>query len=88
LYREVRDLARDFHQKYVQIQPWVLVACSLWAILHDRTAQWATDEANWRAAGRLRPFEAALALRHQPPGLRGRRRLLLAPARGALPRLL
>jgi hypothetical protein len=56
LYRLVREVARDFSQKYVQIQPWVLVACALWAILHDRTAQWATDEANWRTAGRLRPF--------------------------------
>jgi hypothetical protein len=47
LYRLVRQVGRDFSQKYVQIQPWVLVACSLWAILHDRPAQWACEEANW-----------------------------------------
>ena len=42
--------------KYVQIQPWVLVAVSLWAILHDRPAEWACEEANWATAGRLRPW--------------------------------
>ena len=47
LYRCVREVGRDFSQKYVQIQPWVLVAVSLWAILHDRPAEWAADEANW-----------------------------------------
>src|SRR4051812_35856367 len=56
LYREVRRVARGFHQKYVQIQPWVLVAVSLWAILHDRPAEWACEEANWATAGRLRPW--------------------------------
>lgn len=56
LYRLVREVGRDFTQKYVQIQPWVLVACSLWAILHDRTAQWACDEANWAGAS-LRPWK-------------------------------
>src|SRR5262245_61866782 len=50
LYRLVRQLGRDFHQKHVQIQPWILVACSLWAILHDRTAQWACDQGNWQGA--------------------------------------
>src|SRR3954447_9473368 len=57
LYRLLREVGRDFSQKYVQIQPWVLVACSLWAILHDRTAQWACDEASWQSAGRLRPWK-------------------------------
>jgi hypothetical protein len=56
LYRMVREVGRDFTQKYVQIQPWVLVACSLWAILHDRTAQWACDEANWGTTS-LRPWK-------------------------------
>jgi hypothetical protein len=55
LYREVRACAKDFSQKYVQTQPWVLVACCLWAILHDRPAQWACQPANW-AATRLRPW--------------------------------
>src|SRR4051795_9168953 len=56
LYRLVRQVGRDFSQKYVQIQPWVLVACSLWAALHDRTAEWACDEANW-ATTSLRPWK-------------------------------
>src|SRR5262245_29378803 len=56
LYRLVREVGRDFSQKYVQIQPWVLVAVSLWAILHDRTAQWACDQANWATADCLRPW--------------------------------
>jgi hypothetical protein len=55
LYRLVRRVARDFHQKYVQIQPWVIVAVSLWAILHDRPAEWACDEGNWGGT-RLRPW--------------------------------
>src|SRR5215203_1541837 len=55
LYRLVREVGRDFSQKYVQIQPWVLVAVSLWAILHDRPAQWATDAGNWGTT-RLRPW--------------------------------
>jgi Transposase DDE domain len=55
LYRELRACANDFSQKYVQMQPWVLVACSLWAILHDRPAQWACDSENWGTT-RLRPW--------------------------------
>jgi Transposase DDE domain len=55
LYREVRKVGRDFSQKYAQIQPWVLVACSLWAILHDRPASWACDERNWGTTT-LRPW--------------------------------
>ena len=55
LYRELRDCAKDFRQKYVQIQPWVLVAVHLWAILHDRTIEWASDPANWGGT-RLRPW--------------------------------
>jgi hypothetical protein len=55
LYREVRACAKDFSQKYVQMQPWVLVACLLWAILHDRPADWACDARNWGGT-RLRPW--------------------------------
>jgi hypothetical protein len=55
LYRLVQKVGHDFSQKYVQIQPWVLVACSLWAILHDRPAEWACDERNWGNT-RLRPW--------------------------------
>src|SRR3954452_21956921 len=56
LYRLVREVGRDFSQKYVQIQPWVLVACSLWGILHDRPAQWACEQANWGKTT-LRPWK-------------------------------
>ena len=54
LYRLLRAVAKAFRQKYVQHQPWVLVAVSLWAILHDRPADWACDARNWGAT-RLRP---------------------------------
>jgi hypothetical protein len=54
LYREVREVGGDFSRKYVQIQPWVLVAVSLWAVLHDRHANWACDQRNWGNT-RLRP---------------------------------
>ncbi len=55
LYRELRAVANGFSQKYVQHQPWALVAVSLWAILHDRTVGWAADQRNWRGT-RLRPW--------------------------------
>ena len=41
LYRLLRATAKDFHQKYVQYQPWVLVAVLLWTALHDRPVSWA-----------------------------------------------
>jgi hypothetical protein len=54
LYRELRLVARGFSQKYVQIPPWVLVAVTLWAALHDRPWSWACDPRNW-AGTSLRP---------------------------------
>ena len=55
LYHELRLTAKDFSQKYVQIQPWVLVAVWLWAALHDRPASWACRPENW-AGTRRRPW--------------------------------
>lgn len=55
LYRELRACAKDISQKYVQIHPWVLIAVCLWAILHDRPAEWACDPRNWGTT-RLRPW--------------------------------
>jgi len=54
LYRTVRAVARDFHQKYVQIPGWVLVLTMLWAALHERSVTWACKRANWTTT-RLRP---------------------------------
>lgn len=53
LYRTVREVARGFSQKYVQIPGWVLLLTMLWAALHDRPVSWACDSANWHT--RLRP---------------------------------
>jgi hypothetical protein len=47
LYRLLREVAKDFHQKYVQMQPWVLVAVMLWAALHDRPVSWACQPRHW-----------------------------------------
>jgi len=47
LYRELRVCALDFHTKYVQFHPWVLIAVYLWAALHDRPICWACDRLNW-----------------------------------------
>ena len=55
LYRTVREVARGFAQKYVQIPGWVLIVTLLWAALHDRPVSWACQEANW-ATTRLRPW--------------------------------
>lgn len=54
LYRTVRDVARDFQQKYVQIPAWVLLLTMLWAALHDRPILWACDHSNWSTT-KLRP---------------------------------
>ena len=56
LYRELREAANDFSQKYVRFPAWVLVAVSLWAALHDRPVAWACDERNWGTT-RLRPWK-------------------------------
>lgn len=47
LYRLLREVAKDFRQKYVQMQPWVLVAVMLWAALHDRPVSWACQQRHW-----------------------------------------
>ena len=47
LYRLVVATAKDFHQKYVQYQPWVLVVVALWAFLHDRPLSWACQARHW-----------------------------------------
>jgi hypothetical protein len=54
LYPLLRRLGNDFSQKYVHFQPWVLVAVTLWAVLHDRPICWACDPDNW-AETSLRP---------------------------------
>jgi hypothetical protein len=53
LYRTTREVARAFHQKYVQIPGWILVLTMLWAALHDRPVQWACGADNWKST-RLR----------------------------------
>jgi hypothetical protein len=55
LYCTVRDIARGFSQKYVQIPSWVLIVTMLWASLHDRPVSWACRAANWETT-RLRPW--------------------------------
>jgi len=54
LYRTVRDVARGFSQKYVQIPGWVVLLTMLWAAIHDRPVCWACRPANWSTT-RLRP---------------------------------
>src|SRR5689334_8206605 len=66
LYRLLREVARDFSQKYVQDQPGVLVAVLLWAALHDRPRSWACQKRHWSTTtlrpGRL-PSPAVLSRR-------------------------
>lgn len=56
LFRYVRRTAQEVRQKYVQIQPWIIVATMLWAALHDRPVCWACRPANWSTT-RLRPIK-------------------------------
>ncbi len=54
LYRYLRATADHVSQKYVQIQPWIVVATMLWAALHDRPVSWACNPRNWSTT-KLRP---------------------------------
>ena len=56
LYHHLQCVAERFRQKYVQMQPWVLVATMLWAAIHDRPICWACQESNWDTT-RLRPLK-------------------------------
>jgi DDE family transposase len=56
LYRLLQSVAKDFHQKNVTYQPWILVAVLLWAALHDRPLSWACKEQHWSTT-RLRPVQ-------------------------------
>jgi hypothetical protein len=54
LYHTLREVAKDFRQKYVSYQPGVLAAVLLWAALHDRPLSWACNPRHWSTT-RLRP---------------------------------
>jgi hypothetical protein len=54
LYHMLRDVAKDFRQKNVTYQPWVLAAVALWAAVHDRTVSWACRRSHWSTTT-LRP---------------------------------
>ena len=54
LYRLVQETAKDFRQKYVQCQPWLLVMVMLWAALHDCPVSWACKPRHWSTTS-LRP---------------------------------
>jgi hypothetical protein len=43
----IQQTAKDFHQKYVRYQPWLLVTIFLWAALHDRSVAWACQRRHW-----------------------------------------
>lgn len=47
LYRLLREVGKDFVQKYVSYPPWVIAAVQLWAALHDRTRAWACQRRHW-----------------------------------------
>ena len=68
VYTRLKRVARRFHQKYVQLQPWRIAAVLLWAALHDRPVSWACDKRNWRTTrlkpGRL-PSESTVSRRAQ-----------------------
>ena len=55
LYGLLKETAKDFRQKYVQMQPWVLLAVMLWAALHDRPVSWACQRGHWNTTT-LKPW--------------------------------
>ena len=58
LYPLLREVASDVRQKYVQLQPWLLIAVALWAALHDRPLSWACQRRHWSTPDRLAGHEA------------------------------
>jgi len=54
LYQVLQEAAQEVRQKYVQLQPWVIVATLLWAAVHDRPVKWACDPRHWSTT-KLRP---------------------------------
>ena len=54
LYQSLQETAKEVRQKYVQFQPWVIVAVLLWAAIHDRPVQWACQPVHWSTT-KLRP---------------------------------
>ena len=68
VYTRLKKVARLFHQKYVQLQPWRIAAVLLWAALHDRPVEWACDKRNWattrKKPGRL-PSRSTMSRRAQ-----------------------
>ena len=66
LYHLLIDIAKEVRQKYVRHQPWVLVAVTLWAALHDRPVSWACQRRHWSTTtlkpGRL-PSPATMSRR-------------------------
>jgi hypothetical protein len=72
LYRILKELAKDFRQKNVTYQPWVLAAVLLWAAIHDRTISWACQPRHWSTTtlkpGRI-PSPATLSRRVYRIGL-------------------
>jgi hypothetical protein len=54
LFQYIKLTAKDVRQKYVQMQPWIIVATMLWAALHDRPVKWACNAKHWTTT-RLRP---------------------------------
>ena len=51
----MRQLGKDYRQKYVQHPPWVVVTVTLWAALHDRPLSWACQRRHWSTTT-LRPW--------------------------------
>jgi hypothetical protein len=56
LYRLLRQVGKDYRQKYVHYQPWLLVAVMLWAALHDRPITWACQKRHWSTTT-LKPWQ-------------------------------
>ena len=55
LYRALRHVGKQHRQKYVQYQPWLLLALFLWAALHDRPVSWACQRRHWSTTA-LKPW--------------------------------
>lgn len=55
LYKYIHEVAKEVRQKYVQMQPWIIVTTMLWAAVHDRPVCWACNPEHWDTTP-LRPL--------------------------------
>lgn len=86
VYQWVSSLSRSRRRLRVRIADRVIVLAHLWAVLHDRGANWACDARNWgRLKPRRLPSESTMSRRLPTPSVRALLAAVEARLRAAAP---